>query len=174
MLSLVRQSRWQKIQRQGGTTLMEVLVSLLVLSGGMLGMAGVQTVSLRNNQAAYFRTQATSLSLDMVERMRANITGVEAGGYDDVAGAATAGCFTVAGCNAVEMAAQDILDWSAQVTAALPGGASVVCLDSSGNDGTPAVENCDGLGRVYAIKIWWDDNRDGVSNQRYVTTMQPW
>lgn len=174
MLNLVRQSRWQRIRRQGGTTLMEVLVSLLVLSGGMLGMAGVQTVSLRNNQAAYFRTQATALSLDMVERLRANIVGVQAGAYDDVGGAATAACFTGAGCNAAQMANQDILDWEALVAAALPGGAAVVCVDSTGNDGTPGTENCDGLGRVYAIKMWWDDNRDGTANQRYVTTTQPW
>lgn len=153
---------------------MEVLVSLLVLSGGMLGMASVQTVSLKNNQSAYFRTQATAFSLDMVERLRANIAGVQGGSYDDVAGAATASCFTVAGCNAAQMASQDILDWDAQVAAALPGGATVVCVDSTGNDGTPGTENCDGLGRVFAIKIWWDSNRDGTANQRYVTTTQPW
>ena len=174
MLSLIRQSRLQRIKRQSGTTLIEVLVSLLILSGGMLGMAGVQTVSLRNNQTAYYRTQATSLSLDMVERMRANITGVQNGAYDDVAGAATATCFTVAGCTSVQMANQDILDWTAQVAAALPGGDSVVCIDSTGDDGTPAAEACDGIGRVYAIKIWWDDDRDGTANQRYVTTTRPW
>ncbi len=137
-------------------------------------MASVQTVSLRNNQTAYYRTQATSLSLDMVERMRANIAGVQDGAYDDVAGAATASCFTVAGCTRVQMANQDILDWSAQVAAALPGGASVVCIDSTGDDGTPAANACDGIGRVYAIKIWWDDDRDGTANQRYVTTTRPW
>jgi type IV pilus assembly protein PilV len=174
MLNLVRQNRWRGIKRQGGTTLMEVLVSLLVLSAGMLGMAGLQTVSLRNNQSAYFRTQATALSLDMVERLRANISGVEAGTYNNVAGGATASCFTVAGCNGAQMAGQDILDWEAQVAAALPGGQAVVCLDSTGNDGTPGSENCDSLGSVYAIKIWWDDNRDGTANQRYVTTAQPW
>lgn len=153
---------------------MEVLVSLLVLSGGMLGMASVQTVSLRNNQTAYYRTQATSLSLDIIERMRANITGVENDAYDDIAGAATASCFTATGCTGVQMAGQDILDWSAQVAAALPGGASVVCIDSTGDDGTPAANACDGIGRVYAVKIWWDDDRDGTANQRYVTTTRPW
>lgn len=174
MLTLVRQSRWQKMKPQSGTTLMEVLVSLLVLSGGMLGMASVQTVSLKNNQAAYYRTQATSLSLDMVERMRANITAVQNEDYDDATGAATASCFTAAGCNSTQMALQDILDWSAQVAAALPGGDSVVCIDSTGGDGTTLANACDGAGRVYAIKIWWDDNRDGTAGQRYVTTMQPW
>jgi type IV pilus assembly protein PilV len=156
-----------------GTSLIEVLVSLLILSGGLMGMAGVQAVSLRNNQSAYFRTQATTLTLDIIERMRANKTGVDNGAYDNAAGAATADCFTTGGCTAAEMAGQDVLDWSAMVVAALPGGAGVVCLDSTGDDGTPAAPACDGLGSVYAIKIWWDDDRDGVSNARYVTTMQP-
>jgi type IV pilus assembly protein PilV len=153
---------------------MEVLVSLLILSGGMLGMASVQTVSLRNNQTAYYRTQATSLSLDMVERMRANIRAVEVGDYNDIAGSATAACFTVAGCTSTQMANQDVFDWSAQVVAALPGGGSVVCIDSTGDDGTVAANACDGIGRVYAIKIWWDDDRDGTADQRYVTTTRPW
>lgn len=156
-----------------GTSLIEVLVSLLVLSGGLMGMAGVQAVSLRNNQAAYYRTQATTLTLDIIERMHANKTGVDNGNYDNVAGGATAACFTAAGCTAAQMAAQDILDWTAQVNAALPGGDAVVCLDSTGDDGTTAAPACDGLGNVYAVKLWWDDDRDGNANARYVTTTQP-
>ena len=156
-----------------GTSLIEVLVSLLILAGGMLGIASVHAVSLRANQAAYYRTMATTLSMDMIERMRANKTGVDVNGYDDVAGAATASCFTVASCTPAQMAAQDVLTWEAQVTASLPAGSSVVCLDSTGNDGTAIANACDGLGNVYAIKIWWDDDRDGTAEARYVTTMQP-
>ena len=158
---------------QMGSTLMEVLISLLVLAFGLLGMAGMQSVSLRNNQAAFYRTQATTLTADMIERMRANKTGVAQGDYDDVAGAATAACFTAAGCTSTQMAAQDVLDWSALVAGALPGGDSVVCIDSTGDDGTTAVNACDGAGNLYAVKIWWDDNRDGVAEQRYVTAWQP-
>lgn len=160
-------------RKQRGSTLIEVLIALLVLSFGMMGMAGVQSVSLRGNQAAYFRTQATSLSMDIVERMRANLTGVGAGAYNNVAGSATASCFTTAGCTSTQMADQDINDWLAQVTALLPGGTAVVCLDSGGDDGTAAAFACDNTGAIYAIKIWWDDNRDGTANERYVTTFQP-
>lgn len=159
--------------QQSGSTLIEVLVALLVLSFGMMGMAGVQSVSLRGNQSAYFRTQATSLSLDIIERMRANLVGVTIGAYNNVAGAATASCFTTAGCTSAQMAAQDVIDWSAQVTALLPSGTSVVCLDSGGDDGTAAAFACDNTGSVYAIKIFWDNNRDGTASERYVTTFQP-
>jgi len=158
---------------QLGSSLIEVLVSLLVLSGGMLGIAGVQSVSLRNNQAAYFRTQATMLTSELIERMRANKIAVDNDAYDDAVGAATAACFTAAGCTPNQMAAQDILDWDADLAAALPGGVGIVCLDSTGNDGTAAVPACDGLGTIYVVKIFWDDNRDGTANQRLTTNWRP-
>ena len=162
-----------KMKRQRGTTLIEVLVSLLILSFGMMGMAGLQNVSLRANQLSYFRTQATTFTIDVVERMRANVSGTEAGSYNNVAGAATASCFTVAGCTSAQMAGQDIVDWSAGVTAGLPLGDSVVCLDATPNDGTTGAKACDNTGTSYAIKIWWDDNRDGTATNRYVSTYQP-
>ncbi|MBL4580928.1 MAG: type IV pilus modification protein PilV [Gammaproteobacteria bacterium] len=158
---------------QAGSTLIEVLVSLLVLSFGMLGLAGVQAVSLRGNLAAYYRTMATTQSADMVERMRANIVGVADGNYDDVTGAATANCFTITGCSSAQMAAQDVFDWSARVAATLPLGASVICLDSTPTDGTAAANACDGAGSIYAIKLWWDDDRDGTADQAFRTTFQP-
>ena len=105
---------------QAGSTLIEVLISLLIFSGGMLGIAGVQGVSLRANQAAYYRTLATTYTQDIVERMRANTAGVDAGNYNNIAGAATANCFTATGCNRAQMAAQDVLDWKAAIAAAMP------------------------------------------------------
>ena len=162
----------QTIKIQAGTTLIEVLISLLVLSGGMLGMAGVHSVSLRANQAAYYRTLATTATQDIVERMRANVSGVDFGDYDNVAGAATASCFTNVGCNRTQLAAQDILDWTISIAAAFPLGTAVVCIDST-PDGTAAAFACDGIGDVYAIKIFWDDDRDGIADQRFLTTFQP-
>ncbi len=170
----MRRSRHSKqLNLQSGATLMEVLVSLLVLSFGLLGIAGVQLVSLRNNQAAYFRTQATMLTSEIIERMRGNKAGVESSAYDNVAGAATAACFTTAGCTPAQMAAQDILDWRTSVSAALPGGVGVVCLDSTGSDGSATSFDCDGTGTVYAVKIFWDDNRDGTASQSLINNWRP-
>ncbi|MDG1024976.1 MAG: type IV pilus modification protein PilV [Gammaproteobacteria bacterium] len=144
-----------------------------MLSFGMLGMAEVQGVSLRGNHAAYYRTMATTLSGDIVERMRSNISAVDAGSYDDVTGAATAACITAAGCSGAQMAAQDVLDWTAAVAAALPLGAGVICLDSTPTDGTAAATACDGTGSIYAIKLWWDDDRDGTEDQGFRSSFQP-
>ncbi len=57
-----------------GFTLIEVLIAMLVLAVGLLGLAGLQATSLRNNQSAYNRSQATQLAYDLADRMRANFT----------------------------------------------------------------------------------------------------
>jgi len=172
-MSVAVSGKQTRFKSQAGVALLEVLVSLLILAFGLLGMAGLQTVSLRNNQTAYYRTQATMFATDIVERMRGNILAVDNNNYDNVAGADTASCFTGAGCSSAQMAAQDVSDWIADVTALLPAGNAVVCLDSTANDGTSAANACDGVGDVYAVKIWWDDNRDGNANQQFVMSFQP-
>lgn len=158
---------------QQGTTLIEILISLLILAVGLLGMAGLQTVSLRNTQSAYQRTQATILSNDVVERIRANLQGAEAGNYNGNAGTVNAACNTVAGCTPAQLAGNDIAEWNLALADNLPAGAGTVCADSTPDDGTAAAMACDGLGAVYAVKIWWDADRDGTAEQRFSMSFQP-
>ena len=161
------------IRLQRGTTLIEVLISLLILAIGLLGMSGLQTVSLRNTQSAYLRTQASLNSNDVVERVRANLQGVEAGSYDGIDGAVTASCNTVDGCTPAQLAANDIAEWKVALAADLPAGTGTVCTDSTPEDGTPAAPACDGLGNLYAIKIWWDEDRDGTAEKLFALSFQP-
>jgi len=65
-----------------GFTMLEVLVAILVVTLGLLGLAGLQTVSLRNNTSSAQRTIATQLAYDMADRMRANWASVLQGDYD--------------------------------------------------------------------------------------------
>lgn len=67
---------------QRGFTLMEVLVAMLILSIGLLGMAGLQSLSFKMNQSSYLSSQATFLSYDMLDRMRANRNAALAGDYN--------------------------------------------------------------------------------------------
>ena len=161
------------IHRQSGATLIEVLISLLILSVGLLGMTGLQTVSLRNTQSAYLRTQASIASNDIVERIRANLQGVEAGSYNANAGAVTSACNTIAGCTAAQLAANDIAEWKGALAADLPAGVGTVCADATPEDGTPGTPACDGAGNLYAVKIWWDEDRDGVAEKRFSLSFRP-
>lgn len=170
-ISIHRVCRGTRLQK--GATLIEVLISLLILAIGLLGMTGLQTVSLRNTQSAYLRTQASIASNDIVERTRANLQGVEANSYDANAGAVTAACNAIAGCTAAQLAANDIAEWNAALAAGLPSGVGIVCADSTPEDGTPAVPACDGLGNLYAVKIWWDEDRDGAAEKLFSLSFRP-
>lgn len=100
-----------KLER--GTTLIETLVALLVLSIGLLGIAGMQMTSLQNNRGAHLRSQAQVLSYDIADRMRANRTAALAGKYVIALGATVTG-------TTVEVA--DLLTWKKTLAAALPAG----------------------------------------------------
>ena len=166
-----------------GFTLIEVLIAMLVLAVGLLGLAGLQATSLRNNQSAYNRSQATQLAYDLADRIRANVAGVAT--YITAGAAAQkAPCLTTAGCLPVDMAKNDLYQWNCAVAggcendtppilATLPSGQGIVCLDSTPNDGaSTAAPNCDGAGNTYTIKIWWDDDRSGAAAQRFVVSFQ--
>jgi type IV pilus assembly protein PilV len=169
-----------------GFTLIEVLVTLIVMSVGLLSLAGLQVIGLRTNHSAYMRSQATIMSYEIVDRMRANIAGVRAGHYNQPTVAGSAGflndttCETTAGCNAQQMAENDLFRWNQAVADVLPGGFGVVCIDLIPDDGNNADPQCDNTGganpglAVYAIKIWWDDDQNPATDpQRYITSLRP-
>jgi len=123
--------------RLHGFTLVEVLVALLVLSIGLLGLAALQTTSLKYNTDSYFRTQATLLAYDIIDRMRSNTTGIYAGNYDAATGAIAAtkiaayntckasSCqcdANVANCSTSSLATYDLGKWYEKISATLPEG----------------------------------------------------
>lgn len=150
--------------QQAGFTLIEVLVSALILAIGLVGVAGLQAVSLKNNQSTFMRSQVTALAYDLADRMRANVPAANAGSYDPGVAALNGGCNSVSGCSRSELAAHDLAEWSAAISTYLPSGQGFVCVDSTPDDGTgPGDPQCDGTGSNFAVKIWWDDDRDGAT-----------
>jgi type IV pilus assembly protein PilV len=109
--------------RQDGFTLLEVMVALLVLSLGLLGLAGLQTMSLKFNTQSYQRTQATLLIDSMIDRMRANPDAVNSGAYNSVPLGAAASGYSFSGTcptkctNADDLAGYDINQWLAAIAA---------------------------------------------------------
>lgn len=59
-------------RQQGGFSLLEVLIAVIVLAFGLLGFALLQTMNVRFVQSANYRTQATNLAYDLTEQMRSN------------------------------------------------------------------------------------------------------
>ena len=160
----------------GGFTLMEVLVTIVILSIGLLGVAGLQLNSLRGNQNALEASVATNLAMEGADRIRANLpgirnpdTGIANRTYYDLINAAGTdpGCITTStGCTVAEIAQTDAYEWITRIQQLLPGGEGVICRDGTPNDGTSAdAPACDGATGpngedIFAIKIWWDHDRD--------------
>jgi type IV pilus assembly protein PilV len=65
--------------KQRGMSMIELLVAVLVLAIGILGITGLQMVSLQNNRGALFRAEAVQLAYDMMDRVRANPVGAVPG-----------------------------------------------------------------------------------------------
>ena len=126
---------------QTGFSLVEVLVALFVLSIGLLGLAALQTTSLQYNTGSYFRTQATFLAYDIIDRMRANSTAIadsDGNGYDQPASSNVASgtnCDTTS-CNSAQLALYDVKRWYDRAVATLPNAAATpptIQIDSSRN-----------------------------------------
>lgn len=67
---------------QRGASLLEVLIAVLILAVGMLGMAALQSVTLRNSNSSSGRSQAVIQIYSVLDTLRLNRTVAEAGGYN--------------------------------------------------------------------------------------------
>jgi type IV pilus assembly protein PilV len=122
-------ARHRRALRAAGFTLIEVLVSLVILSIGLLGIGKLMLFSARANDSAYLRSQATALAYEILDDMRANRAEAIAGAYTTAAGnAATNPGFSCAGvvCSPSNLALFDLYQWKLRLNASsglLPVGA---------------------------------------------------
>ena len=138
---------------QRGFTLLEVLVALVVLSIGLLGLSGLQTTGLRNNYSAFLRSQATLVTSDIVDRMRANRDAARGGDYDIAYTGSPTSISCSGTCSKTQVAQIDVELWRAYVER-LPSGEGEVSVTAGG---------------LAEVKVRWADTRD-VSNKLEVVT----
>ena len=105
--SLLRSSR--------GFTLVEVLVTFLLVAIGLLGLSALQTTTISDQFEALQRLQATNVLDDMASRLSANPGGVKSGAYTVNSGAVygTQTLQTAATCSSsVSLPALDLCEWN--------------------------------------------------------------
>ena len=115
-------------RRASGFSLIEVLITILIIAVGLLGLAALQSVSMRSNQSANSRTQATALAYMMIDRMRANGEAVMRGDY--LAGMVAGSC--AAAPAATPIATHDIEAWRQQLACQLPDGQGAITFPGDG------------------------------------------
>lgn len=106
-------------KRVQGFTLIEVLIALIIMSVGMLGIAGLYVHSMQAGRTSLFRHHAVTLAGDIADRIRANPRAVAAYAGLGANNACVAGGID---CTPAEMAANDIFLWQQQATDTLPAG----------------------------------------------------
>ena len=169
---------------QRGFSMIEVLVTMLIVSLALLGTAGLQAYSMRLNQGGQFRSQAVFLAADLAERMEANPLGATAGtNYTANWDYATSGAYDTSVVNtacAVGPCAPDVLanfdksQWQNAVAATLPQASWMVCVDAN-SDGVCDVGPVLSDPITYTITISWVDRRTETTDKNFVaagTTQQ--
>jgi type IV pilus assembly protein PilV len=129
-----------------GFSLIEVLVTLLILCVGLLGVAALQFRGLQYNHDAYMRSQITFLAFDIADRMRLNADNVAAyeGNYTVSTNPGSNPCNPALGSDA----ANDLNCWRNNVDVALPPGSRATITDDNGE---------------FTVTLIWTD-RQGISH----------
>jgi type IV pilus assembly protein PilV len=147
-----------KQRRQSGFSLVEVLITLVIMSVGMLGIAGLYVQSMQAGRTSMFRHHAVTLAGDVADRIRANPTA-------DIAYTAAVGVNNncVLGgidCTPAQMAANDILLWKNQAANTLPGGDVTIALTPEAGPVPP----------TYQITVSWTEPGQ-VPTPSYIITI---
>lgn len=128
---------------QAGVGLVEILVAVLVLGFGLLGLAAMQSLALRNSQSAMEKSQAVMQAYSMIDSMRVNAEQAKNGAYNSRL------CATASATSAENLAGYDKAQW-------------VLALQNSfGKKATTCMQvDCDKAG-LCLVSVQWDDSRGG-------------
>jgi type IV pilus assembly protein PilV len=129
------------LKRHSGMTLLEVLIAVVILSVGLLGVAGLQTTNLRNSQSAHQRTMAVLLASGMAERIRANRALALNGSF-----ALAKTCVGLTTIGTIQQLEQK--NWIDDIRNSL-GGFTTTCGEVAFVAGT----------RTYTVIVYWDDSK---------------
>ena len=146
------------MKKSRGFSLVEVLIALVIMSIGMLGIAGLYVQSLQAGRTSMLRHHAVTLAGDIADRIRANPT---AGAAYAAATGADNNCVAMnADCDVAEMAAHDIFLWQAQALEFLP-------PMGDGSQQVEVIYDDAATPPTYAITVRWDEPTPDLSVPQY-------
>ncbi len=133
-------------KKQKGFSLIEVLITLVIASLGLLGFAGLQLAALQNNRIALQRSFATLNAYDIIDSMRANRVQANASNYNQSYGA-TPVSGTIAG--------DDLIRWNTAIARDLALGQGSITVN----------------GNIAEISIRWKEGAESTNPYIVWTTV---
>jgi type IV pilus assembly protein PilV len=117
-----------------GFTLIEILVSLVVIAIGLVGVAKLQSSSLLANTDAYYASLASFLAYEMAERVRVNPNGNGSYAVAMSTGPSTSLDCVGGPCSASNMARFDVQQWLDIISTSLPEGGGKITYVGGAQD----------------------------------------
>ncbi len=159
--------------RTKGFTLVEVLVSTIILAIGLLGLASMQTLALKDNQDAFLFAQAASLAYEMSDRIKANSPTIappwENATLPTPATSCTNtdNCNTTTGCDSATMAAYDYCAWEKNAKDRIGSSATTLVSRTAGG-------NCSGAANKLCLTVsWTNNNQKMAASNSFKLEIQP-
>ncbi|CZI79027.1 TPA: type IV pilus modification protein PilV [Legionella pneumophila] len=151
-------NRMDTLAKDKGMTLLEVLISVVILAVGMLGIASMLIVSNKANNSSYAKLQAVQAVYDIFDRIRANsdaasngsynVSNIGSNGYPTSVSAPSVLC-NASVCNPNQLARYDTWYWLTKVVSQLPNGSGSITSALSGVAGNT----------VITVTVQWDDSK---------------
>ncbi len=146
--------------KNSGFSLLEILISLVIMSVGMMGLAGLKMVAVKGVNESHFRHEASLLMMDLADSMRANLEAVDAGVYINTAAVSLTAptlCEGATTCTSTQLAAYDKYRIALRLSKAVVG--STLTINCPGNDCSTA-GNASGFRQDHTIRITWKVAKD--------------
>lgn len=138
------------LKQSKGVGLIEVLITMLILSTTLITLAALQTRSLQYNHGAYLGSQANILAADILDRIRANkkspAHAVQIASYNVSPAVFVAGVVPTS-----SLADADIYIWRQNIELYMPGGTGGV--------------SCDNSTMICTITITWNEVNNGLTSR---------
>lgn len=156
--------------RESGISLIEVMVTVVIVSFGLLGIAGMLFSSVSAGQVSMQRSIASMLANEMADRIRSNYLAIQAGAFDTVQAsdyAGTAACTTTCmtgQCSPSDQAVLDVCLWKKQIIKQLP--------NASGSISNAGNLKCQqqGVPCAFVVAVTWNEKvyrTSGTAGQAY-------
>ena len=138
---------------QAGVTLIEVLVTLVLVSIGLAGSLSLQARAMQDSQSSYYRSQAINMATDITDRIRLNPDAARAGRYTLNTDSALKDFDPVdTDPSSQKLAKNDLRGWLAWTQTALPSGRAQIRRN----------------GDQFRICVYWDENKDATDGKNIV------